>query len=269
MNSRKTKSVRPVLIGIGLVCALAVVSLLIIREYSSAPEPTVTNATGERQGPSGTTEKQTPLPGGTVTNLSAPEADEDRVVALVAEGNQLLERGNYAGAVEKYQQATLLQPDQEDLHYNLGIALAKLGRTEEAKKQYAEALEIFPDYAEARNNLGNLLMKENNLADAITQFREAIRLVPKNASFHNNLGTAFGRQGKVAEAIAEFSEAVKLTPNYVEARVNLGNACLAAGRVEEAIAQLTEATRLQPDFQPALQALQRARRMQDSQGAQK
>lgn len=269
MNSRKTRSVRPVLIGIGLLCALAAVSFLLVRDHSATPEAPVTNAPGERQVPSGTNERPPTLLSATATNPPKVEADEDRVVALVAEGNKLLERGNYADAVEKYQQAALIQPDQEDLHYNLGIALAKLGRIEEAKKQYAEALEIFPDYAEARNNLGNLLMKENNLAEAITQFREAIRLVPKNASFHNNLGTAFGRQGKVAEAIDEFSEAVKLTPAYVEARVNLGNACLAAGRVEEAVAQLTEAIRLQPDFQPALQALQRARQKQNSQGVQK
>jgi Flp pilus assembly protein TadD len=221
-------------------------------------------------------EKALPVPGTNgssitraVTNQPGVEDHEDRVVALVTEGNQLLGQGNYAEAVKKFEQAVTLSPDQEDLHYNLAIALARLGKAADAKKHYEEALRIFPDYAEAHNNLGNLLMNENKLEEAITRFREAISNMPENASFHNNLGTAFGRQGKVAEAMGEFEEAIKHSPTYVEARVNLANTFLATGRADEAIAQLNEALRLRPDFKPALQTMQRARQRQDSTTAPK
>ena len=256
--------------GISLVFACAGLTILMIKHYSAGPQPQAAPAVEEQRGkvPLGAGANR-PLINPAVTNKTEPETGEDRVVALVTEGNQLLQRGNYAEAADKYEQAVRLEPGGEDLHYNLGIALAKLGKTEEAKQHYAEALQIFPDHFEARNNLGNLLMNENKLAEAIDHFREAIKGMPENASFHNNLGTAYGRQGKVAEAMAEFGEAVKLNPAYVEARVNLGNACLAAGQVDEAVAQLNEALRLQPDFQPALRAMDRARKRQPSRGVPK
>jgi Tfp pilus assembly protein PilF len=194
----------------------------------------------------------------TVTN-SAPQNEEERAADLVNEGNQFLVQGNFAEAVKKFEEAVAISPEQEDLHYNLAIALGKLGKTEEAKKEYAEALRIFPDYVEALNNLGNLLMNENKLEEAAARFREAIKNAPDNAAFHNNLGTALGRQKKIDEARAEFEAAVKKDPTFVQARVNLANSLLANNRVEEAITHLDEALRLKPDFGPALQTMQRAR----------
>ena len=266
-------------LGIGLISACAVLAILNRRHYSARPE--IPMAVGNLAEPStrpplliaaknpppgtarATNELQSPrLLDSAATNKSASVAGEDRIVALVNEGNKLLGQKKYAEAADQFAQALAIEPGDEDLHYNLAIALAKLGRTEEAKKEYTAALEIFPEYAEAHNNLGNQLMNENKLDEAIEHFREAIKVRPDDASFHNNLGTAFGRRRKLPEALAEFREAVRLKPDYVEARVNLGNACLTAGQVDEAIVQLNEALRLQPDFRPALQGMQRARQSQ-------
>jgi len=256
--------------GIILLFLCAGLAFLILKHHSSDSRPqTTTPREVESQKTFLVSVTNGPSIKMAVTNQPGVADDQDRVVALITEGNQFLAQGNNAEAVQKYEQAVAISPDQEDLHYNLAIALAKLGKTQDAKKHYEEALRIFPDYGEAHNNLGNLLMSENKLAEAIDQFREAIKNMPENASFHNNLGTAFGRQGKVAEAVGEFEEAIKHAPTYVEARVNLANAFMAKGRVEEAIDQLNEALRLRPDFKPALQAMQRARQRQDSSRAEK
>jgi tetratricopeptide (TPR) repeat protein len=202
-----------------------------------------------------------PIIGGT-SNASAtnqPLSQDARVEILVAEGNELVNKRDFAAAEEKYRQAVALSPEQEDLHYNLGIALARQGKADEAKKHYEKALELFPDYAEAQNNLGNLLLSQNKMDEAIALFRQAIENSPENPSFRNNLGTALARQQMIPEAIAEFQEAVRLAPDYAEARVNLANALLASGKPDEAVAQLNEALRLKPDYKPALQTLQRAR----------
>jgi tetratricopeptide (TPR) repeat protein len=198
------------------------------------------------------------------TNQTAASGTDDQVAALVTDGNLLLSQRNFAEAAQKFEQAVALSPEQEDLHYNLAIALARLGKTEEAKKHYLEALRIFPEYSDAHNNLGNLLMAENKFSEAIERFQEAIKSMPENASFHNNLGTAYGRLGKVTDAITEFEQAVRYNPSYVEARVNLANAYLTAGRLDDAVTQLNEALRLKPDFKPANQALERVRQRQAS-----
>jgi tetratricopeptide (TPR) repeat protein len=256
MSPRKKTSARRRWPLIFLLCVCAGLTLLILKHRFSDSQP------WEMEN-----QKSSPANDGLnlgATNQTATRNDEDRGMVLIEAGNQLLAQGDYAGAAQRYQQAVAISPDQEDLHFNLAIALAKLGKTEDAKNQYEEALRIFPEYGEAHNNLGNLLMKENKMEEAVDQLREAVKCMPENASFHNNLGTAFGRQGKVPEAMAEFEQAVKLSPAYVEARVNLANTFLATGRVDEAINQLNEALRLKPDFVPALQAMQRARQRQDS-----
>jgi tetratricopeptide (TPR) repeat protein len=265
MSIRKRVVTRWALPGISLVIACVCLTIFFIKRDSVRHQPPVSTAaeTESRKPPIATGSNQ-PLLSSASTNQTGAEAGEDRVVALVNEGNQLLAQRDYAKAVQKYEQAVAIEPGDENLHYNLAIALARLGKIEEAKKHYEEALQIFPEHGEARNNLGNLLMRENKLSEAIDQFREAVKIVPGNASFHNNLGTAYGRQGKVPEAIMEFAEAVKLTPTYVEARVNLANASLTAGKVDEAVTQLNEALRLQPDFQPAMQAMRRVRQIQSS-----
>lgn len=266
MSVRKKAPERRWLPGVCFGVACVVLGGLLLKQFlHDSQPPAIIAPTRQNQGgliSVATNDTQTGLAG---TNLSEAPDPEDRVVALVTEGNQLLARGDHAAAVERYEAAVAISPGQEDLHYNLAIGLAKSGRVDEAKKQYEEALRIYPEYAEAHNNLGNLLMNENQLEQAINRFREAITHMPENASFHNNLGTAFGRQGKPAEAIPEFEQAIQLSPAYVEARVNLANAYLATDRVDEAILQLNEALRLQPDFKPALQVMQRARQRQNFQ----
>jgi Flp pilus assembly protein TadD len=256
-------SARWLLPVIGLVFAGAVLTILIVKNHTSDRRQPITAAVKEEP-------QAAPLAPGTnrppitaaVTNKLAAETGEDRVVALVTEGNQFLARGDYAEAAHRFEQAVALEPGDEDLHYNLAIALGKLGKTEEAKKHYAEALQLFPDYGDAHNNFGNLLMIEKKPAEAVDHFREAVRIMPENASFHNNLGTALSLQGKTVDAIGEYAAAVKLKPDYVEARVNLANACLAHGQVEEALAQVNEALRVKPDFEPAIQTLARVRQKQ-------
>jgi tetratricopeptide (TPR) repeat protein len=49
-----------------------------------------------------------------------------------------------------------IKPDFAEAHYNLGVALEKTGRVQEAIAQYERALRIQPDYTEAQNKLAHL-----------------------------------------------------------------------------------------------------------------
>ena len=46
-----------------------------------------------------------------------------------------------------------LRPEDVDARFNLGIALARLGRLDEAIAQLSEAVRIRPDFTEARQAL--------------------------------------------------------------------------------------------------------------------
>ena len=96
----------------------------------------------------------------TVATNEAESDNLDRASELVNRGTELLAQGKIDEAVAEYKKAAGLSPEDEDMHYNLALALARQGQREAAKAEYLEALRIYPDYAEANNNLGNLLVAE-------------------------------------------------------------------------------------------------------------
>ena len=95
------------------------------------------------------------------------------------------------------------------------------------------------------SNLGNALKKKGKLDEAIACCRQAIRLNPKYAAGHSNLGNALKKKGTLDEAIACYREAVRLDSEYAIARNNLGTALNDKGKVDEAIACLRQIK--QPD----------------------
>jgi len=226
---------------------------------STRKPPPANPATLAQAPPTGTVSVRTP---GGVTAVDAQLSGAQRATENVNRGTEFFHEGRFEEAAALYADAVKLAPDDETVHFDLALALAKLGKLNEAKQHYREALRIFPDYAEAHNNLGNLLASEGRLSEAMEQLNEAVKAAPDSASAHNNLGTTLMRQGKATEAFEHFSEAVRIMPDYVEAQCNLGNACLAQGKINEALAAFKTALRLKPDFAPASSGLARAQQKQ-------
>ncbi len=202
-----------------------------------------------------------PAPGsGANSAVPGPEGGAGAEAAnLVTRGNELLRQGQFAEAAKVYEEAGRLTPQDEDVHYNLGIAFARLGRQEEAVASYRRALELFPQYAEAHNNLGILLHRMGKLDEAFEHFRAAIKAVPDYASAHNNLGNALRQRGLAAEATDAFLKASRIDTNYWQARFNLANSYVALDRLDDAIAEYEAVLRIEPDFAPAQQALEQTR----------
>ena len=68
-----------------------------------------------------------------------------------------------------------------------GITLAREGRIDEAIKHYREALQKNPDFEEAHNNLAIALYYKGNTNEAIRHLQEAIRIGPDYANAKQNL----------------------------------------------------------------------------------
>jgi len=181
-------------------------------------------------------------------------ASDETFGSKVNRGNQLL-KGKPEEAARVLTEAMQMNPNDEDVHYNLGLALTKLGQFSKAIEQYEQALRIFPNYAEAHNNLGNVLMRSGRTEEAIAHFESAVKLMPAYASAHNNLGTALQHSGRVQEANTHFERAVQIDPQYWEARYNLALSCEQAGNLDRARRELEAVLRLRPQFEPAKMAL--------------
>src|SRR5579864_1932299 len=137
-------------------------------------------------------------------------------------GNWLANQGREREAVEHYQAAVELKPDDFQVYNNLGLMLSHLGQDEDAFANFERALAIKPDYVLARENLvsqykrlGRLLLGSED-ADARRYYVRVTELAPADAEAHYGLGLALLNLNDVAQAVDELQQAVRLRPDLDE-----------------------------------------------------
>jgi tetratricopeptide (TPR) repeat protein len=170
-------------------------------------------------------------------------------------GVTLQELGRLDEAEASYTQAIALKPDYAEAHYNLGVTLQELGRLDEAAVSFKQAIALKPNFAEAHSNLGVTLQELGRLDEAAASCRQAIALKPDFAEAHSNLGVTLQELGRLDEAEASFKQAIALKPDYAEAHCNFGNTLKDLGRLDEAEASYTQAIALKPNFAEAHSSL--------------
>ncbi len=84
-----------------------------------------------------------------------------------------------------------------------GRAFSMKGDSERAIQDFDQAIRIAPNDAEAHRNLGTALGERGDLESAIKELREALRIKPDYTKAHNSLGTAFAKKGDLDAAIQQ------------------------------------------------------------------
>lgn len=176
-------------------------------------------------------------------------------------GVALARQGRLDEAIHHYSKSLHIRPDQAEVHNNLGNALVARGDFEEALGHYYEALRIKPDFASAHNNLGSVLARQGKVDEAVKHYQEALRIKPDYAGAHYNLGNVLVDRGNVDEAISHYTATLQIWPDWAGAHNNLGLALEKRGRLEEAISHYKEALRIKPDYAKAKDNLERALRL--------
>ncbi len=103
--------------------------------------------------------------------------------------NQMYDAGNYQGALDAYQELLAQRPDVDQLSYNAGNALDRLGAYDRAVTETQRAL---PPSDTALGDatyyaLGNHLLALGRLEDAYNAYRSALLLDPSDADAKYNL----------------------------------------------------------------------------------
>ena len=113
-------------------------------------------------------------------------------------------------------------PGRADVLNNLGAALWRAGRYDDAVESYRRALLIWPGYANAHNNLGVALMAAGDYEGAVGEYMTAIMYDANKAEAYHNMGLAYETKGHLKRAAAEYRRALVLRPDYIGARISLG-----------------------------------------------
>jgi tetratricopeptide (TPR) repeat protein len=259
---RTAQRLTPLIIVLVVGAGAAATLWLKNRPRASALSTTPLAATSPAQMTRDTLQVATPSPPivkNDGTGIAPAEGPTNDAVHLLNAGNEMLDKGDIDGAIATYLRAMKMNPEDEEVYFNLAFAFAKQGKVNEAIRYYNEALRIFPDYAEAHNNLGNLLVSLKRYEEAAAHFSTAIKINPESSSTLNNFGKCLAASGRTSEAIVQFREAIRLNPNYLEAHFNLGAAWLLQGNNEMANREFEKALRIDPGIVSAIEAVKRTR----------
>jgi tetratricopeptide (TPR) repeat protein len=171
----------------------------------------------------------------TAAAASAVQRRQARELAQRAQQSAIL--GDRNAARDLLRQATVLDPTNPDLTYQLARAQEAVGANDDATAAYCRFLALAPsapEAAEARDRLAGLARNgQTTVSDRIlSPFRT---------------GVTHYEAGRYAEAEIAFSNAIALQPDWADAYYDRALTKVVRGRREQAIADLQQYLRLRPE----------------------
>lgn len=168
-------------------------------------------------------------------------------------------RGFHSNAADAFRQAIALQPDNSDLHFQLGNVLSSLQNFSDAASAYAVASQLKPNEPKYLEAEGIARYRLSEFVPARELFEKAISKDSQNGQIFFYLGNihAIGRQD-AASAVHYYRTAVKLMPDLPNGHLNLGNAYLLLQHLDSAMTQYRLEIKRDPGSVSALVNLGRA-----------
>ncbi len=164
-------------------------------------------------------------------------------------------QGDYARAIECCRRTTQLAPDVAIGHFNLGVALHRAGRAQEAVVALGKALELQPRDTAAWFALGNLYEKQNELAEAERCYRRLLDIDPYCLSARMNLGSVLKLRGEIDAAEQCYRDALKAVPDNADVIYNLGVLYQSSHRYADAEMRYRQVLDIEPEHGPSLNNL--------------
>jgi tetratricopeptide (TPR) repeat protein len=171
----------------------------------------------------------------------------DDISTLVTLGHLYIVTAQYAKAVETFNHAILIHPDNFVVHDDSIDQVLRSGHPEDALDEVDALLADQPERADLYAKRADILAAMGATTDAISQYQHAIRLCPDYLEAAIKLGTAYLRIEAEQLAAQQFNRAIEINDTIVEAYLGLAVAQDCAGRQSEAINTLTLASAIQPN----------------------
>lgn len=167
----------------------------------------------------------------------------------------LLERQNPDLAIDHLAKAAQVEPGNPDIHVKLGHLYLKENASDSAITHFQKASQLNPNNPEVHRELGKLYMKRNELDQATVQLEWTIALDPTDPEAHGRLGQIYYKKNQTEQSIREYKTAIQFDPYNPELHENLGMVYYVEEDVDDAIGEMRKAVSLDPenvDYRKAL-----------------
>ena len=161
-------------------------------------------------------------------------------------GSALAKQNRLDEAISCFRRAVALSPQSADIKWALALALKDAGQLAEAISLFRLVVQLRPDWIVGQIRLGDALCAANRFGEAIEAYAIAARLNPMASEPFLNLSWAYHFAGEYEKALFAAKRAAELSPNLVQSHIYLGNAHYDLGNLAEAIRCYEQALRLDP-----------------------
>ncbi|HIE25664.1 TPA: tetratricopeptide repeat protein [Candidatus Poribacteria bacterium] len=169
------------------------------------------------------------------------------------EGQIEYAEGKFEDAVDKFNTALNLNPDDKTIKYNLSVA-AGLAREEideqmaGIEKQLLSSLKENPRSADTHRNLGVIYQSQGKIDKAIDSFKTSLRYNPRQPEIYLALGALYETKGLIDESIDAYKRVTQLEPTFAAAYGSLSALYERIGKLDEAIEANKKVIELEPNL---------------------
>jgi tetratricopeptide (TPR) repeat protein len=183
--------------------------------------------------------------------LSRAIRHDPKAQYLTSLGTALLLRQRHHEAVQVFDKAVQLKPDDADLWKNLGLALVEAGRPSEAILTFRQALKLNPRHWDAAHRAALLLYQAERYDEALACLNACHELQPQHFSTVFMRADVLQKLRRFDEALADNLQAHALDPGSADVCYSIGNVLRMLHRHQEAIDWYDRSIALRPDFAAA------------------
>ncbi|MDO8303607.1 MAG: tetratricopeptide repeat protein [Sedimentisphaerales bacterium] len=175
------------------------------------------------------------------------ESPED-VASLVMLGHLYLANVQYEKAIEVFDQAILIHPDNfhGDEHDDVELFM-QMGEFDQAAERVRWMLEKDDQRADLHLKLADIMNMLGEDAEAMVHLENALRLEPNCLEARVKRGMCLMRSGQTAGAAKEFGKALEINDEIIDAYVGLATAQKLADKSRESYGTLSLAATLAPN----------------------
>ncbi|MBN2490913.1 MAG: tetratricopeptide repeat protein [Planctomycetes bacterium] len=150
-------------------------------------------------------------------------------------------------AIESYRVAVAVRPGSAATWSALGLALQRVGRTDEAEDAFRQAIRANPEVAIGHFGLAQVFESRGDLPAARAECEAGLRILPESAPGLEHHASLLLRLNEPALAIEALERLARLHPELASIRAKLAAACWHAKDADKAVAAAREAARLEPE----------------------
>lgn len=166
----------------------------------------------------------------------------------------LAKLGRFQDALDHFNKAMKIDPEEPNLYCNIGHAYAERGSFDNAIEFYSKALALEPSHNNKLiifDGFAKAYLGKNDSDNAIAYWQKILEIDPRRIDTLNDLGVTLFKNQNPQQAIDYWNKSLQLDPEQADIYKSIGIAYLAQNNIEQAILFWQDSLQINPG-QPTL-----------------